>query len=73
MLAYRGIGEKSLEQRFMIALERDVGCRKRVCHETIEHTARRRPSVDIVAERDRQRAGTMFFDIAFDRGDHTVK
>ena len=30
MLADRRIGEKGFEQHFVIALERDVGCRKRI-------------------------------------------
>lgn len=42
---------------------------KWIGQQPVEHTARLRPAVDIITERDRQRIGTMHFDIALNRSD----
>src|SRR5215470_10764829 len=53
MLGDGGIVEKHLEQRFVISFQRDEVRRERIAHEAVEHPARIRPSINVVAERDR--------------------
>ncbi len=53
MLGDGGIVEKHLEQRFVVSFQRDEVRRERIAHEAVEHPARIRPSINVVAERDR--------------------
>src|SRR6516162_11154300 len=47
------IVEKHLKQRFVISFQRHEVRRERIVHEAVEHPARIRPSINVVAERDR--------------------
>jgi hypothetical protein len=48
----RRVVEKHLEQRFVISFQRDEVCWERIAYEAVEHPARIRPPIHVVAERD---------------------
>src|SRR5262245_66184435 len=74
MLGDGGIVEKHLEQRFVISFQRDEVRWERIAHEAIEHPARIRTSINVVAERDRHTvANWPRVEVARNVVDHAVK
>src|SRR6516162_7822815 len=70
----RRIGQKSFEQRLMVAFERDVSGRERIICQTVQHASRIGTSVHVVAQRDGQAIGDRaFFEILLDLLDHFVE
>src|SRR5262245_6842315 len=74
MLDNGRVVEEGLEQRLVVSLQRDGARRKGVAHEAIEHAARIRSAIDVVAKRNGQAiAGRVGLEIARYQCDHAIE
>src|SRR5262249_49479950 len=65
--------EKRFKQSLMVSFEGDIAPAEWIAQQPIEHAARVRATVDIVAERDDKRIAGMFFDVGVDARDHSLE
>src|SRR5262245_935704 len=74
MLDNGWVVEEGLEQGLVVSLKRDETRRKGVAHESIEHAARIRPAIDVVANRHGQAiADRIGLEVAGNQRDHAIE